>query len=162
MNLLIIQCSPPCCYCLSYKLSLLHFVEFEVLIAVTMKSTVYWVLKPCCSERSNFSPCSCWFLALITLRPCRSGDYLPPKRRVISEHDVSTQRTILFPCTLLRNVLYLCYSINVRDLVSIPYEPAIIVLFFLIIRCLDWRGDLKASRCKSWEEFPGSFPMNFF
>jgi hypothetical protein len=88
-------------------------VGFEVLTTVTIKSTVFWDVMPCClvefQQRFGKTYCLrlqgrtgfaayCFLVAWLTLRDWkwRHYEYVPTKRRWISIglHDVTFQKTV--------------------------------------------------------------------
>jgi hypothetical protein len=90
-----------------------HFVGFEVLTVVIMKSTIFWVITPCSplkvnprfggTYRLHLQGRVChlllrWFLAQLNFRPWRWRQYIPPKRRLTLNglHGVISQEMVLF------------------------------------------------------------------
>lgn len=80
----------------------LCYVESDVLTAVTLKGTVFWIVTPCTSETvwpaeagSKLS-CFCWFLARLTIQPWKWRWRSSKHRALFNIHSARSQETAHF------------------------------------------------------------------
>jgi hypothetical protein len=73
---------------------------FEVLTDVATKRKFFWIVTPCSSKIA----CLCWIFPWIPFLPGRWRLHVLPKRLDVSKlYGVTTQKTVRFPVTAVRN-----------------------------------------------------------